>query len=138
MSQQVIGQGPSNLVPDTEIKQFLASAAILRGAVVAMTSANTTGYTVVSADTDDANGIQAIGVAAEAIASGDWGDVIVSGFCDYLITDTNIVAGSPLTTTGTTAGQAGVGTIGTHDIFGIALAADSTNLCTKSMIFKRL
>lgn len=133
---RIIGQGPGNLVPDQEIKQFLAGEAIAIGQVVSILDTDTTGYTIGLADTDDNTKI-AFGVAAAAIASGAWGPVIVSGWCPYLVTDGNVTIGCHLTTTAT-AGSAGIGTVGTHDIFGLALETDTGTVCTKALIFKRL
>ena len=131
------GQGPLSPYPDKEFKQFLAGEAISKGDWVTYLDASTTGYTIQKLDTDDTNKISFGGVAAEDIASGSWGRVQIAGFCDYFTTDGNIAAGSPITATAT-AGACGVGTVGTHDIMGIALAADSSTTCTAGIIFKRL
>ena len=136
MSQKIVGQGPGNLAPDQEIKQFLAGEAIAIGQVLTIIDADTTGYTVGLADSDDTNDL-VIGVAAAAIASGAWGPVIVSGWIPYLVTDGNVTAGCGLCLTAT-AGSAGIATIGTHDIFGQALEMDSGTVCTKALMFKRL
>ena len=128
------GQGPMDLVPHTVTKPFLAAEAIAKGELVGFFDASTTGYTVGQLDLDDTNKI-GIGVAAEAIASGAWGQVIVGGFVPYMVTDGNIAAGSPITAT-TTAGAAGVGTLGTHQIYGMALAADSGTVCTAAVLYR--
>lgn len=130
------GQGPFSLVPDSDTKQFLAGEAIAKGEWVSFLDASTTGYTIGLLDADDTNKI-GIGVAAAAIASGSWGPVITGGFVPYMVTDGNIVAGSPLTATAT-AGACGVGTVGTHQIYGIALAADSGTVCTAAVLYKLL
>lgn len=130
------GQGPLDLVPDSTIKMFLAGEAIAKGEFVGFLDGSTTGYTVGLCDLDDTNKI-GIGVAAEAIASGSWGQVIVGGFVPYMVTDGNIAAGSPITAT-TTAGAVGVGTLGTHQIYGMALAADSGTVCTAAVLYRLL
>ena len=127
------GQGPLSPYPNTVTKQFLAAEAIAKGEWVSLFDASETGYTVGLLDSDDTNKL-GIGVAAEAIASGSWGRVIVAGFVPYMVTDGNIAAGSPLTSTAT-AGACGVGTIGTHHIYGMALKADSGTVCTAAVLY---
>lgn len=85
MSSSQIHPGPGNLVPYTEKRLFLAAETIAKGKVVTFSGA--TGYTIAVCS----NVLPPIGVAAEAIASGAWGFVVVHGFCDAVIcTATNV------------------------------------------------
>jgi len=140
MAQQIIGQGPGNLVPDSEKKQYLASAAITKGQVVALvTGAGTASYSIVAADSDGTNLDVVVGVAAESIASGAWGDVYVSGYCPYVLTDGTVAVGDPLVPH-TVAGEASVMAAGEEHIrFGHALSTDTgtTEYCD-AIIFKRV
>jgi|GEM_PF-4971818 len=81
-----IGAGPSNLVAEQVVQSFYASEAIAKGEPVALV---TNGYTAAKCNTTDV----CIGIAKEAIASGSWGEVIRSGWCDYIVTDENVAAG---------------------------------------------
>lgn len=127
MSDQQIGQGPGNLVPDTEYKYFLASTAITLGQCVSMeTGKGSASYSIVLADSNSSPVQPAIGVAAEAIASGAWGKVIVKGYAAQVLCGGSVAAGDHLVPS-TTAGTAVSGTLGTDDglFFGIALSADT-------------
>lgn len=143
MSQQMVGQGPGNLNPDTEYKQFLANGAIAKGDIVGFYGA--TGYTV---DQANATTILPIGVAAEAAADGEWFNVVVSGFCnyvkndgtdvvayDFLVSDANGVAiPYTLVEAETDAGHVGF----QNQIFGQSLQADTGTVCTAVMVYKRI
>ena len=74
MAQQILGQGPGNLVPDSETKMFLANGAVVKGDVVGLTGS--TGYTV---DQATATLIKPIGVAKES-GTDVWIEVVISGF----------------------------------------------------------
>lgn len=143
MSQQMVGQGPGNLVPDTEYKQFLANGAIVKGEIVGFFGA--TGYTV---DQANATTILPIGVAAESAADGEWFNVVVSGFCNYVTNDgTDVVAYDFLVSSAagvaipytlveaeTDAGHVGF----QNQIFGQSLQADTGTTCTAVIVFKRI
>lgn len=139
MSQMTIGQGPGNLVPDSELKQFLASAAISKGQVVCLTvGQGTASYAITAADSDGTNLDVVVGVAKADIASGAWGDVYVSGYCPYVLTDGTAAVGDPLVPH-TVAGEASVMAAGEeHLVFGHALSTDTgtTEYCD-AFIFKR-
>ena len=97
MSQQNVGQGPGNLVPDSEFKMFLAGAAITKGQCVSLkTGDGTASYTVVLADSNSTPVQPAIGVAPEAIASGAWGKIIVSGYAPQVLSGGSVAAGDYL------------------------------------------
>jgi len=139
MAQQPIGQGPGNLVPDSETKMFLANGAIVKGDVVGLTGV--TGYTV---DQATATTILPIGVAAES-GTDVWIEVVVSGFCDFVTNDgTDVVAGDFLIAVAGAAapktlveasGDAAVGW--QVQIFGQSLGAETGTTCTEVMIYKR-
>lgn len=143
MSQQMVGQGPGNLTPDTEYKQFVANGTIAKGDIVGFYGA--TGYTV---DQANATTILPIGVAAEAAADGEWFNVVVSGFCnyvkndgtdvvayDFLVSDANGVAiPYTLVEAETDAGHVGF----QNQIFGQSLQADTGTVCTAVMVYKRI
>ena len=140
MSQQNVGQGPGNLVPDSEFKMFLAGAAITKGQCVSLkTGDGTASYTVVLADSNSTPVQPAIGVAPEAIASGAWGKIIVSGYAPQVLSGGSVAAGDyliPDTTAGTVSG-----TLGTNDglFFGIALSADTGSpVFCDAIIYKRI
>jgi hypothetical protein len=142
MSQIQIGQGPGNLVPDSEQRQFLAAAAIGRGQVVTLdigASGIAKGYTVEPADSDGTNLDLVVGVAAEDIASGAWGNVVVSGYCAYVLTDGSVAIGDPLVPH-TVAGEASTMAAGEeHLVFGMALSTDTgTTEYSDAIIFKRV
>ena len=140
MAQQIIGQGPGNLVPDTETRKFLASEAIDKGECVALvTESGALGYEVKLAVAANAT----IGIAAENIASGEWGDIIVGGYCGYTLGDSAIAAGDPISAHASTAGTCDTATLGAAvSIFGEALAADGDgSLATNyfpMLVFKRI
>ena len=141
MAQQFVGQGPGNLVPDTETKMFLANGTVTKGDVVGLLvgALPMTGYTV---DQCSAT-IQAIGVAAET-GTDVWIKVVVSGFCDFVTNDgTDVVAGDYL------LGAAGVAQPGTIaelesdasdiiQVFGQSLSEQTGTTCTEVLIFKRI
>ena len=149
MSQQVIGQGPGNLVPDSEFKLFKCAAAVTKGWAVALSGATAVaalsdssyvdGLCVEGADSAAADTAGVIGVAMQSGAQGDWIKVCVGGFCDYIITDGSVAEGDhliPTTSDGVVGGTAG----GTRDLlgFGVALAADASTLLAKAYIEKKI
>ena len=131
MSQQLIGQGPGNLVPDSEVKQFLANGAVVKGDVLALTG--TTGYTVDQCTATT----KPIGVAAES-GTDVWIDVVVSGFCSYITTDGGVAAGQALIPAA--AGVCDSETLDTNPAFefGLALAADVSTVLSAALIFKTI
>ncbi len=140
MAQQPLGQGPGNLVPDSETKMFLANGAVVKGDVVGLSGV--TGYTV---DQANATTILPIGVAKEG-GTDVWIEVVISGFCDFVTNDgTDVVAGDFLIAV---AGEAvpvtlaEAGATGSADtefaIFGQSLGAETGTTCTEAIIFKRL
>jgi len=140
MSDQTIGQGPGNLVPDSEKKSFLANGAIVKGDVVGLSGV--TGYTV---DQANATTILPIGVAAES-GTDVWIEVVIGGFCDYVTNNgTDVVAGDYLACV---AGEAVPLTMAEADpadgtdgyelnIFGQSLGAETGTTCTEVIIYKR-
>jgi hypothetical protein len=128
--------GPGNLVPDTEYKQFLCTATVVKGDVV--TASGTTGAGCAPAS----NILPPIGVAAESGLTGDWIKVITAGFCDYVTVATGAHTGEMLyAVAGGDCTGAAYGThIGTQGggIFGIALQDHATTVLTAAHIFKRL
>jgi len=133
-----IGQGPGNLVPDSKVMRFLAAEAISKGECVCLTTAQgSASYSVSLAD--QATGLyHVIGVAKEDIASGDWGTIVVGGYCAYVIGDAAITAGDyigPSTTPGT-SDTIVIGTA-TWDAFGVALSDDTATIFD-ALIFNRI
>lgn len=132
-----IKQGPGNLVPYTEKQLFLAAEAISKGDVVTFSGA--TGYTIAVG----AIALPVVGVAAEDIASGAWGKVIVHGFCDYLTCTTTDVpdkaylfqaaTGDCIGTASAATGAAYVG-----PAFGVSLQAQTGTTITAAWIFKNI
>lgn len=139
-NKPVIGSGPGNKTVFTETQYFEASGAISRGQVVALkVSEGTSSYKIVPADSDGTNLDIVIGVADAAITSGEMGPVIISGYCDYVLTDGTVAVGDPLVPH-TVAGEASVMAAGEeHLVFGHALSTDtgSTEYCD-AIIFKRI
>lgn len=137
MSSSQIKQGPGNLTPYTEKQSFLLAGTVARGDVVTFSGA--TGYTVVIGS----EVLPAIGVAAEAGVAGDWIDVIVHGFCDYLTCTTTDVADKahlyPATggdCVGFLPATTGATYIGSP--FGISLQAQTGTTITAAWIFKNI
>ena len=137
MSDQTIGQGPGNLVPDSEFKLFKANGAIAKGDVVGLTGV--TGYLV---DQTDGGVIAPIGVAAESAADTAWFRVCVGGFCNYVTNNgTDIVAGDYLVAGGgvavpTTTAVIALTTCTPH-LFGQALGAVTGTTLTTAIIYKK-
>lgn len=143
MAQPQIAHGPGNVKPFTEKRQYKANGAITKGEIVGYYG--TTGYTV---DQANATTILPIGVAAETAADGQWFDVIVSGFCDYLTNDgTDVVAYDFLVSSAagvaipytlveaeTDAGHVGF----QNQIFAQSLGAEIGTTCTQVIVFKRV
>jgi hypothetical protein len=128
MAQKSIGQGPGNLFADTETKMFLANAAITAGQVVSLTfDKGAQSYYIDPADYDVASAAQSVvaGVAKDSIAAGAWGEVYVSGYCPYVLTDGGVAAGDPLVAH-TVAGEADTFADGEEEqVFGYALSTDT-------------
>lgn len=128
MADIQITQGPGNLVPDGVKKPFLAGSAITEGQVVCLdvgaATAAAVAYTIDPADSDGTNLDVVVGVAAEDIASGSWGDVYVKGYCPKVLTDGTAAIGDFLVPH-TVAGEASVMAAGEeHLVFANALQAD--------------
>ena len=135
--------GPGNLTPYTEKRQYLANGAITKGEIVGFYGV--TGYTV---DQANATTILPIGVAAETAADGQWFDVIIAGFCNYVTNDgTDVVAydflvssaagvAIPYTLVEAETDAAHVGF--QNQIFGQSLQADTGTTCTAVIIFRRV
>ena len=131
-----IGQGPGNLVPDTQVMRFLANGAVVKGDVLTLTG--TTGYTV-----DQCSAIlPPIGVAMES-GTDVWIKVCVGGFCDSVTcTVTDLAAYDLLTAVaagecdGIAAGSVTAAGIGI--VFGMTLAAVTGIEVTSAIIFNRL
>jgi hypothetical protein len=150
MSQQSIGQGPGNLVPDSEYKMFLCAAAVTKGWAVGLSGAvavaarvaagaadHRVGLSVEGADTDVADANHVIGVAMETGAQDTWIKVCTGGYCDYIVTDGSVAEGDhliPTASPGVCGGTAGT----TRDLegFGIALDADASTLLVGGAIIE--
>ena len=139
MAQKLINQGPGNLIPDRTHRLFLCSAAIAKGVFVCLTGA--TGYTIV---TGNAGGTLApIGVAVEAGADGQWINVCVRGYCDYLTNDDTNQAEGDFLYSGAN-GTANTGVRGTADAgtasnmaggtFGVTLAVVTSTTGTNVLV----
>ena len=126
MSQQQLGQGPGNLVPNSEKVDFLAGEDISEGEVVCLETAKGAGsYEILLVDTDAAATSIVVGVAAEDIAEGAWGEVYVSGYCPKVRTDAGVAVGEPLVPHDTVAGECDTMAAGQeHLVFAWSLAAD--------------
>ena len=137
MSSSQIKQGPGNLVPYTEKQQFLLAGTVTKGDVVTFSGA--TGYTIEIG----AIALPVVGVAAESGVAGDWIDVIVHGFCDYLTCTTTDVPdkaylfqaaiGDCIGTASAATGAAYVG-----PAFGVSLQAQTGTTITAAWIFKNI
>ena len=94
---------------DNEVRatfsSFYASEALVKGDAVAIdtaTSTNGLGNNVLKADTGDVGNVVVLGVAAEAIASGDVGQIQVGGVCTFAkLLDTSDVLGNTVAASGT-------------------------------------
>lgn len=141
---QTIGQGPGNLVPDSEIKSFRCGAAVTLGWGVALSGATavtalggdyTLGLVVEGCDTSAADTAGVVGYALESGSQGDWIKVVVGGYVPTVITDGSVAEGDhliPTASPGIMGGTAG----GTRDLigFGVALDADSSTTLTGAYI----
>lgn len=130
-------QGPGNLVPFTEKQMFLAAADITKGDVV--TFSGSTGYTIAVG----AVALPVVGVAAETFSTGQWGEVITHGFCDYLTCTTTDVPdkaylfqGATGDCIGTASAATGAAYIG--PAFGVSLEAQIGTTITAAWIFKNI
>ena len=137
MAQPRINPGPGNLSPFTEKRKYLCVGTVTKGDVV--TFSGTTGYSIAIGS----NILPPIGVAAETGGTGDWIDVVISGFCNFLTCGTtDIDINDMLYATaagdcdgipyGTSVGVQGGG------IFGMALEAQASTTITAAHIFKRV
>jgi methionine aminopeptidase len=135
------GQGPLNLVPDTETRLYKANGAIAKGDVVGLlVGTSATGYTI---DQATATTIAPIGVAAETVADGDWCEVVVGGFCNFVTNNgTDIVAGDYLSVAAGVAVPLEMSEVtltnGWPLIFGQALDAETGTTLTEAFIYKRV
>lgn len=103
--------------------EFLASAAVAARRVVAV---GTDGR-VATAATDGTASL-VIGIAQDAIASGDTGDVIVYGIAENVSADGAIAAGDRLKRSATTAGYvAATATPAAGEVIGVAINASASN-----------
>ena len=143
MSQQTIGQGVGNVVPNTEKMKFLANGTVTKGDVVGFylaTLANGGPYTV---DQCSATTIPPIGVAAET-GTDVWIDVVVSGYCDCVTNDgTDVVAGDLLVggagvAVPTTAAEVEADASDATHVFGQSLVAETGTTCDCCIIYKRI
>ena len=127
MSDQRIGQGPGNLVPDSDTKEFLAGEAIAIGELVALSTAATgtaRGYTVVLADSGAAATTIVVGVASAAVADGDWGTFYTGGYVPMVKTDGSVSLGDWLVAH-TVDGEVSTMADGEEEqVIGMATAAD--------------
>ena len=139
MSQQVIGQGPGNLVPDSEVKQYFSGAAIAVGQSVGISG--TTGYTVAPCNVTT---IPGFGVALTAAsAAGEWIDVCVSGYCALATNDgTDVVLGDLLYSgaagTVTPLVNGAAQTLVAGGLIGMANASETGTSCVGITVFKKL
>ena len=108
-----VGSSDSNAVAIVENREkflaFFASEDITKGDLVALdfsATEPTNGYGnhILICDTGDALNAHGIGVAAEAISSGDVGMVQVAGMCDFAKLDESAVADGGLLGAGSDAG----------------------------------
>ena len=138
MSQQMIGQGPGNLVPDSEKKMFLSVGAIVLGDLVALSGA--TGYSIAAGSATTAP----IGIAElAASAAGEWIPVTVSGYTATTITTSGDADAGDLLVAGAsgvcTAVAPGSLTAGQFElVVGVATAADATNSLNGCIVYKRV
>ena len=134
MAQQVLGQGPGNLVPDSETRMFLANGAVVKGDVLTVL---TNGYTV-----DQCSTILPGLVVAKESGTDVWIECVVGGFCDFITNDgTDIVANDLLYSGAGVAVPLALGTdIGVQGggCFGMSLQAQTGTTITAAIIFKRV
>ena len=139
MSDQMIGQGPGNLVPDSEVKKYLSSAAVVVGQCVGISG--TTGYT---AGPCNVTTIPGFGIALTAAsAAGEWFDVCVSGYCALATNDgTNVVLGDLLYSgasgTVTPLVNGAAQTLVAGGLVGQANASETGTSCVGITVFKKL
>lgn len=131
-----VGTGEGNPNPQTYYETVKAGVAISKGQLVTISHSAADGYTVVLANSGAVATGKVFGVAKEAIASGSFGEVIVKGFCDYMVTDGGVTSGQALLSGGTAGAAHGAAiTTANSYIFGQAMAADSGTVLTAAMIF---
>jgi hypothetical protein len=145
MSQQIIGQGPGNLVPNTETLKFKCTAAIPKGSPVflspvSVTDAKGTSYVAGCCITKAVVQADVIGVANELGADGDWIEVTISGLIPYLLTDGSVAEGQLLVPTAASLADGVAVATGSLLAFGMALDADTAGnlLVENAVMFKRI
>jgi len=156
MSQDHVGIGPGNNTVQTEIRMYKCAGTITKGwgvgivdaaAVAALVSTYGTGSfidgnTIAGSDVDANNPTLTlvIGFAKESGTVGEWIEVVVAGFCDYIITDNSVEAGDYLIATtaegvvGGTAGEGGAGSV----VEAMALQDDSGTTLTAAIVFSNV
>jgi predicted RecA/RadA family phage recombinase len=128
------GGESANLANPVQIRRFYASEAITKGDLVALNFAATEpdngyGNHILICDTGDALNAQGIGVAIEAISSGDLGRVQVQGICTFAKVDRSAVTDGDFLTSGSDAGLLDVYT--TDAAFGSGGDALPVAVCVK-------
>tara|TARA_A100001515_G_scaffold144997_1_gene151217 strand:- start:90 stop:587 length:498 start_codon:yes stop_codon:yes gene_type:complete len=123
-----------NLASPKQIRRFYASEAISKGDLVALDFAATEptngyGNHVKICDTGDALNAQGIGVAVEAIASGEVGLVQVQGMCTFAKVDESAVTDGDFLTSSSDAGLLDIYT--TDAAFGSGGDALPVAVCVK-------
>ena len=103
------GGESANLANPEQFRRLFASEAITKGDLVALDFAATEptngyGNHVLICDTGDALNAQGIGIATEAIASGDLGRIQVHGVCAFAKVDVSAVTDGDFLTSGSDAG----------------------------------
>lgn len=141
MGSQIIGQGPGNTTPESVTRMYKANGSIAKGDVVGLlVGSSGTGYTV-----DQTNGttITPIGVAMAAATDGNWVEVCVGGYCNYVTNDgTDVVAGDFLVAGAGvavpyTAAELGAAPTQYANVFGQSWDAETGTTCTEVFIFRR-
>jgi hypothetical protein len=150
-----IYNGESNKVPMSRVVKLCCGGTIAKGAPIGFsdsaavaalvvtygTGSFTDGTTIAAADLDAADpsiGAGAFGVAKEGGTVGQWIDVVVGGYCDYVVTDQSVEEGDiliPTAAAGVCEGTAGE--TGSILGFGVALVDDTAAVLTKAMIFNK-
>ena len=133
MSQQQIPSGPGNLVPYSEHRQFLAAGTIVANTFVAL---GDTGYSAIECTAI----LHPIGIAQEAAVTGEWFDVVVSGYAASLTNNgTDVVAGDGLFASTNGYALPLAASVATTTLPGaIAVQADTSTTCTGVMVVKTI
>jgi hypothetical protein len=126
-----VGYGGRNTTPTAETLPYLAGEDISRGELVYVSA--TDGITVSLCPSTH----RPVGVADADIASGAVGEIIVKGFCGYMITDGTVAADQVLVASSTDGAADGVAlaTTNTAGTFGVALAADVSTVLSAAIIY---